>query len=223
MKESFENNWKHQMDDPEVFQDFIPEHVKNRIEKKLFPARGILWWKIALSHAAALLLGILATWLTVTDSNETHTIEKNIVSQDTRPNEIRVRDIASAGKKNDPVPEETVVKNMRKPTSKENGTQTDVVSHPPLHQEEEQAMIHKDEGPKPEISLAGHNKPETEPVSKEPEQPIAAALPKKKTAIPVSDIAPVASSMTFTERISQPVNPQTASKTQSSPFKIFNR
>ncbi|MBX9449442.1 MAG: hypothetical protein KL787_06880 [Taibaiella sp.] len=223
MKEPFENNWKQQTDDPAVFQDFIPKDVKSRIEKKLFPSRSILWWKIAFSHAAALLLGILAAWFMVTDSNETRPTGGNIVSQDTRPNDIRVRDIAPAGEKKGSAAEETVVKSIRKPASRENDIKTDVVSHPPLRQKEQQAMVSKDEGPNPAIPLAGDNKPGTEPVSEEPEQQIAVTLPKKKTAIPVSDIAPVSSSMTFTERISQPADPQTASKPQSSPFKIFNR
>lgn len=223
MKESFENNWKQQTDDPAVFQDFIPKDVKNRIEKKLFPSRGILWWKFALSHAAALLLVVLAAWFMVTDSNEMRPTGGNVVSQDTRPHEVSVRDIAPAGEKNGPAAEETVVKNTRETTSKENSIKTKAVSHPPLRQKEQQPIVNNDEGPNPEIPLTGDNKPGTEPVSEEPEQQIAAELSKKKTAIPVSDIAPVSSSMTFTERISQPANPQTASKTQSSPFKIFNR
>lgn len=221
MKESFENQWKQQMYDPEVLQDFIPKDARNRIEKKLFPSRGILWWKTALSHAAALLLGIVTTWLIVTGSNEKiHTTGENIISQDTRPHEARVTDIAPV--KTGAAPEGTVIKNARKPTSKEISTPTDASHAHRSSTREEEAIVnnHPDEEDAPTIH---HHKPEEAPVPQDPEQHIAAELPKKRTAIPVSDMAPVSSSMTFTERISQPVNPQTASKTQSSPFKIFNR
>lgn len=201
------NNWKKQMDDPSSFEGFISADAKKRIAKKIFPADSKKMFPRWLSHAAAVLCGILIGGVYFYKNSDpqmpidttTHT------KKDSVNNALVASDSTSiAQQKSVQIHVQNTTINRANSYKPEHISKTDTVVLNPII--EENTLLLK------ENLVQNQEIPTTEPV---------VVIQKTKKSVPVSDIVKTHHKKSFNEKTSETLMAHQNSNTETSPFKFL--